>query len=352
MQKKNIAVLFGGVSNEYEVSLRSVCSVLRSIDRAVYQPLPIGITRQGKWFYYPGAPEHIEADDWHEQPCCERAVLSPDGCLIRFTESGPLDVELYAVIPVLHGKNGEDGSMQGLLQLSGIPFVGSGVTGSALCMDKAYSNAIFDYYGIPHCEWTSFTAHEAGRAEELAGAFARKVGYPVIVKPARAGSSVGVSKAADSAALSRAICGALRYDDKVVLERCVNGREIECAVLGYDELFVSGVGEILPPEGVIYTYDEKYSAASATGLVIPADLPEATVAQIRTIAARAYKALGCGGLSRVDFFLEDGRPLVNEINTLPGFTSISMYPKLMEQAGIPTTELITRLIELAAEQRK
>lgn len=355
MSLKKVVVLFGGASNEHEVSLRSAACVLKNIDRERFEPIPVGITRAGEWLYYPGEIQNIEDGTWYKRPSCEKAMISPDrvnGGLIKVDMKGVMSkIEIDAVFPVLHGKNGEDGSIQGLLQLADIPYVGCDVMGSALCMDKAYFNEAMDYHSIPHCEWVSFTAAERYRLTQIAADFEKKVGYPIIVKPARAGSSVGVSKVKTRAELSDAVDEALRHDDKVLLERCVNGREIECAVLGNSELLVSGVGEILPPEGVIYTYDEKYSSASATGLAIPADIPAELESEIRDLAAKAYKAAGCRGLSRVDFFVENGRPLINEINTLPGFTSISMYPKLMERAGLSVGEVITRLLELCMEDR-
>lgn len=351
--KKNIALLFGGVSSEHEISLRSAACVLRNIDREKYIPHTIGITKDGRWLYYTGDADSIENNTWEKPELCTSAVISPDRSChgIVFADGRP-SVYIDVVYPVLHGKNGEDGTVQGLAMLAGIPFVGSDAMGSALCMDKAYSNAIMDYYGIPHCEWISFTRDQLPRLESIIGEFENRVGYPMIVKPANAGSSVGVSKVHSRQQLLPAVTLALESDRKVVVERCVMGREIECAVLGNEETFASGVGEILPPEGVIYTYEEKYSSASETGLAIPADIPEALAQEIRTIAQKAYRALGCGGLSRVDFFVENGRPLLNEINTLPGFTSISMYPKLMEAAGIGLKELTHRIISLALEADK
>ena len=357
MAKKKIAVLFGGVSSEYEVSLRSVSSVLRNIDSELFSVIPIGITKRGRWLYYPGPVELIENDTWHKSPDCVPAIISPDrisGGIIRFAEDGSaVSFERPdAVIPVLHGKNGEDGTMQGLFELAGIPYVGPGVLASAVCMDKAVANAMMDYYGVPHCEWTSLTSAEAEDIETAAEQFEKRVAYPIIVKPASAGSSVGVSKAHNREELRAGVLAAFAHDGKVVLERCVVGREIECAVLGNEKPIASHVGEILPPEGEMYTYEEKYSAVSVTGLAIPASLPQSLEDEIRETAIRAYRMFGCRGLSRVDFFVENGRPLLNEINTLPGFTSISMYPKLMEHFGISAKELITRLIELGLGEER
>ena len=357
MLKKKIAVLFGGVSSEYEVSLRSVSSVIRNIDTELFSVIPIGITKRGRWLYFPGPVELIENDTWHKSPDCVPAIISPDrvsGGIIRFAEDGSAVSfeKVDAVIPVLHGKNGEDGTMQGLFELAGIPYVGPGVLASAVCMDKAVANAMMDYYGVPHCEWTSITAAQSADIDRIAEDFEKRVAYPIIVKPACAGSSVGVSKAHNRDELRAGVLAAFAHDSKVVLERCIVGREIECAVLGNDKPVASHLGEILPPEGEMYTYEEKYSSVSETGLAIPAKLAPELEEAIRKIAVSAYMLFGCKGLSRVDFFVENGRPYLNEINTLPGFTSISMYPKLMEHLGISTKEIITRLIELSLGEER
>lgn len=352
MAKKKVAVLFGGVSSEYEVSLRSAATVLRAIDREKYTVIPIGVTKRGRWLYFPGEISSIENDTWHRQPDCVPAVISPDrvsGGIIRFSESGEAMFERPDVIfPVMHGRYVEDGCLQGLLEMSGVPYVGCGVTASALCMDKAFANALMDYYSIPHCEWTSFSVHDMENIDSIASEFEKKSGYPMIVKPSCAGSSVGVSKVHSREELRSAVLKAFAQDSKVVLERCVVGREIECAVIGNEKPRASlHAGEILPPEGELYSYDEKYSAASATGLAIPAALDAAVEAELRATAVKAYRVFGCAGLARVDFFVEGSRVLLNELNTLPGFTSISMYPKLMEDSGVNITELVTELIELA-----
>ena len=356
---KTILFLFGGCSTEYEVSLQSAHAVLQALDRSRYTPLAVGITRDGRWLRYGGPLFHLETGDWEAQPDCVPCALSLDRGDLRLLwldgsgRSEPFD----AAFPVLHGKNGEDGTIQGLLELAGLPYVGCGVLGSAVCMDKAVANALMDAAGVPHCKWVA-----ASRADlELNGpvvldGIEAKLGYPIFVKPANAGSSVGISKAADRAALEKGVEIALREDDKVVFEEFVDAQEVECAAIGNpdDPATVSTTrpGEILAG-AEFYTYDDKYkNGVSQT--VIPAHLPEAKLDEVKTYAAMAYTALNCEGLARCDFFVEKGtgRVLINEINTFPGFTSISMYPKLMEHEGLPVPQLIDRLIALALERKE
>ena len=289
------------------------------------------------------------------------AFLSPDPSvhgLVILKEDGTSEIlRLDVVFPALHGKNGEDGTIQGLFELARLPYVGCGVLGSAVCMDKAVANTLMDAAGVPHCRWTSSIRAEVeqdrnavlDRAEQL-------LGYPIFVKPANAGSSVGISKAADRAALDKAIEVALREDDKVVFEEFVDGQEVECAAIGNpdDPTSVSTTrpGEILAG-AEFYTYDDKYkNGVSQT--VIPAHLSEEKLDEVRAEARKAYLALGCAGLSRCDFFVErgTGRVLCNELNTLPGFTAISMYPKLMEHEGLTFSQLVDRLLCLAVNRRK
>lgn len=255
------------------------------------------------------------------------------------------------VIPVLHGLWGEDGTVQGLLELAGIPYVGCGVLASAVCMDKAVANAMFDASGIPHTKWLSATRWEIeSDPDGVCDGVIAKLGWPIFVKPANAGSSVGITKAHDRDELKTAIRLALANDRKVVFEAFVDGHEVECAVIGSDPAVSTRPGEILAG-AEFYTYDDKYKNG-VSQVVIPAKLPEEKLDEVKTYAAMAYTALGCEGLARCDFFVEKdtGRVLINEINTLPGFTPISMYPKLMEHEGIPVPALIDRLIALALER--
>ena len=292
---------------------------------------------------------------WEELPGNMPCVLSPDRAdhgLILFTPAGQVEkVHVDVVIPVLHGLWGEDGTVQGLLELAGIPYVGCGVLASAVCMDKAVANAMFDASGIPHTKWLSATRWEIeSDPDGVCDGVIAKLGWPIFVKPANAGSSVGITKAHDRDELKAAIRLALANDRKVVFEAFVDGHEVECAVIGSDPAVSTRPGEILAG-AEFYTYDDKYKNG-VSQVVIPAKLPEEKLDEVKTYAAMAYTALGCEGLARCDFFVEKdtGRVLINEINTLPGFTPISMYPKLMEHEGIPVPALIDRLIALALER--
>jgi len=255
-------------------------------------------------------------------------------------------VAVDVVFPVLHGKNGEDGTIQGLFELAGIPYVGCGVLASAACMDKAVANSLFDAAGVPHCRWDWADRAGCDDFDALADRLEAKLGWPIFVKPANAGSSVGISKAEDRPALKAAIATALAEDGKVVFERFVQGQEVECAVIGNRCAVSTRPGEILASEE-FYTYDDKYVLGTSRTL-IPARLSEEKLDEVRGLAEKAYAALGCEGLARCDFFVEkDGTVLINEINTMPGFTIISMYPKLMEAAGKPLGALLDELVELA-----
>lgn len=355
MKKITLAVLFGGSSTEYEISLQSAHAVLTHLDRDRYEPVLLGITRDGRWLLYQGPVDALLDDTWHtDARHTVPAVISPDRGvhgLLLIAPAGPSTRYLDAAFPVLHGKNGEDGTVQGLLELAGIPYVGCGVLASAVCMDKAVANAMFDASGIPHTKWLSATRWEIESDPDgvCDGAIA-KLGWPIFVKPANAGSSVGITKAHDRDELKAAIRLALANDRKVVFEAFVDGHEVECAVIGSDPAVSTRPGEILAG-AEFYTYDDKYKNG-VSQVVIPAKLPEEKLDEVKTYAAMAYTALGCEGLARCDFFVEKdtGRVLINEINTFPGFTPISMYPKLMEHEGIPVPALIDRLIALALER--
>ena len=365
MSKLRIAVIFGGASTEYEVSLVSATSILQNIPEDRYDVIKIGITKSGAWYLYSGPIHLIAENKWQQNRYITPAFVSPDrvtpGILHLSRRENGFErcslLNIDCVFPVLHGKNGEDGTIQGLFELARLPYVGCGVLGSAVCMDKAVANTLMDAAGVPHCRWTSSIRAEVeqdrnavlDRAEQL-------LGYPIFVKPANAGSSVGISKAADRAALDKAIEVALREDDKVVFEEFVDGQEVECAAIGNpdDPASVSTTrpGEILAG-AEFYTYDDKYkNGVSQT--VIPAHLSEEKLDEVRAEARKAYLALGCAGLSRCDFFVErgTGRVLCNELNTLPGFTAISMYPKLMEHEGLTFSQLVDRLLRLAVTRRK
>ena len=360
MQSANkmcVALLFGGMSSEHEVSRVSVGNFVRNIDRSKYEVLTVGITKEGRWLYTEATAEQMADGSWEELPGNMPCVISPDRAdhgMILFTPDGRVEkMHLDVVIPVLHGLWGEDGTVQGLLELAGIAYVGCGVLASSVCMDKAVANALFEANGVPHTKWVAANRWEIEKdLEGVCAGVEQKLGWPVFVKPANAGSSVGISKVSSQEELKAAIALALENDRKVVFEAFVDGQEVECAVIGSDPAVATRPGEILAG-AEFYTYDDKYkNGVSQT--VIPAHLPEAKLDEVKTYAAMAYTALNCEGLARCDFFVEHGtgRVLINEINTFPGFTSISMYPKLMEHEGLPVPALIDRLIALALERKE
>ena len=358
MQSENtmcVALLFGGMSSEHEVSRVSVGNFVNNIDRSKYEVLTVGITKEGRWLYTEATAAQMADGSWEELPGNMPCVISPDRAdhgMILFTPEGRVEkMHVDVVIPVLHGLWGEDGTVQGLLELAGIPYVGCGVLASAVCMDKAVANALFEANGVPHTKWLAANRWEIENdLDGVCSGVEAKLGWPVFVKPANAGSSVGISKVSSREELKKAIDLALENDRKVVFEAFVDGQEVECAVIGSDPAVATRPGEILAG-AEFYTYDDKYkNGVSQT--VIPAHLPEAKLDEVKTYAAMAYTALNCEGLARCDFFVEHGtgRVLINEINTFPGFTSISMYPKLMEHEGLPVPALIDHLIELALER--
>ena len=355
-EKMCVVVLFGGMSSEHEVSRVSAGTVVTNMDRSKYEVMTIGITKAGRWLYTEATTAQMADGSWEELAGNMPCVLSPDRAdhgLILFTPAGQVEkIHVDVVVPVLHGLWGEDGTVQGLLELADIPYVGCGVLASAVCMDKAVANALFDANGVPHTKWAAASRWEIeSDPEGVCDGVIAKLGWPIFVKPANAGSSVGISKASDRAQLKDAIQLALRNDRKIVFEAFVDGQEVECAVIGSDPAVSTRPGEILAG-AEFYTYDDKYkNGVSQT--VIPAHLPEEKLDEVKTYAAMAYTALNCEGLARCDFFVEKGtgRVLINEINTLPGFTSISMYPKLMEHEGIPVPALIDQLIALALERK-
>lgn len=351
---KTVLVIFGGVSSEHDVSLLSASAVIQNIPTESYSVLTVGITKDGRWLEYTGDPQNLPDGKWlADEENLTPALLSPDrethGILV-LRSGGVVAKHVDVVFPVLHGKNGEDGTIQGLLELAGIPYVGCGVLASAMGMDKQVSNIIADTYGIPQAKWRAFT-QEAYRADamQLLTEAAEYLQYPIFVKPANAGSSVGVSKAKSRSELQQGVENAFLHDDKVVLEECIVGIEVECAVLGNDDPIASVVGEIAP-SNEFYDFDAKY-VDNKSGLHIPARIPAQAQAEIQKQACKVYTALGCSGLTRVDFFaLADGTARFNEVNTIPGFTLISMYPKLFAAQGIAFPDLLDRLFCLALEK--
>ena len=350
--KLTVAVLFGGASSEHEISRLSASSVLANLDRETYDVLPVGIDKAGRWYLYQGDEALIASGEWENAARTPAAFCPGSGMdgLVVFGEGGARCVHVDVVFPVLHGKYGEDGTVQGLLDLAGIPYVGCGTLSSAVCMDKVIANCVMDAHGIARCEWDYMETRELPEFDAVERRVAAKLGYPIFVKPANAGSSVGISKAHDKEELRRAVETAAEHDTRIVFERFVRGQEVECAVRGNTDVTSTRPGEILA-SAEFYTYDDKYvSGTSRTA--IPAHLPEEKLDEVRDTAVRAYRALCCTGLARVDFFVEEGtgKVLLNEINTLPGFTSISMYPKLMMAAGDTYASLLDSLIALAFER--
>lgn len=349
MAKQKIAVLFGGASSEHEVSLVSAYTVLTNIPRDKYDVFCIGITKKGHWMYYPGEYEDIKTGKWEENPDCCTAVLSPDTIhkgFIVMNSDGAILRKADAVFPVLHGANGEDGTVQGLCRLAGMPCVGCDMTSSAVCMDKTITHKILEYAGIKTAPFIELRRFMLKNTDAVAEQVSGKLGYPVYVKPACAGSSVGVSRAETAAELKAALKIAFAHGDKVLVEKEIIGKEVECAVLGNGSDIIASVpGQITPAEK-FYDYDAKYKLGTSV-LDIPAKISEQQTEELRETAKKAYIACGCSGFSRVDFFVCEDRIILNEINTIPGFTSISMYPKLMDNMGIPLGELIDRLIQLA-----
>ena len=355
MGKRTVCILFGGISPEHEVSLRSAESVLNHIDKEKYNILPVGITRDGKWYYFGGTDyAMLPAKTWVTHPGNCPAAISPvrGQGLLRFEGNAVTAIPIDVVFPVLHGENGEDGTMQGLLQMAGIPYVGPHVSASAVAMDKTLTKLVIDKEGIPQAAWELVHAYELEeKMDSIVAALEARFPYPMFVKPAGTGSSVGISKAGNREKLKAALTAAGKYDSKILVEEFIKGKEIEVAVLGNSDPVASICGEI-DSGAEFYDYDAKYITDTSTAY-IPARISQDLQDQIRQAAVRVFKAVGCQGLSRVDFFAtEDGRLVFNEINTLPGFTSISMYPKLFAASGIPYAQLIDELLKLALEAAK
>ena len=353
MKKLSVCVLFGGISPEHEVSLRSAESVLNHMDPDKYNIFPVGITKEGDWVLYAGTDYSLlPTGQWRDYPLNRRAAISPvrGQGLLSFEGDCVVRERIDVVFPVLHGENGEDGAMQGLLQMAGIPYVGPHVSASAVAMDKTLTKLVADNAGIPQARWQLVRREDLeSRMDHVIAALEWQFAYPMFVKPAGTGSSVGVSKAADRESLEAALVSASVYDRKILVEEFIHGREVEVAVMGNDNPVASVCGEI-DAGAEFYDYDAKYLTDTSTAYV-PARIPEETSEQVRDAAVRIYSAIGCQGLSRVDFFVtyEDNRVVFNEINTLPGFTSISMYPKLFAASGIAYSELIDELLRLAME---
>lgn len=347
-EKLNVAVVFGGKSGEHEVSLMSATNVINAMDKSKYNIHTIGITKKGQWMLYQGDAEKIKDGSWESEARSldnHKLIDLMLGSILEENRKPKLDV----IFPVLHGPNGEDGTIQGFFEMLGIPYVSCGVIGSALGMDKAISKQLFMDVGLKVAEYDVVYKFEIkDRLQAVIERLEAKFLYPVFVKPVNMGSSVGITKAHDRKELEYGLKEAAKYDRKILVEEFIDGRELECAVLGNNYPKATGVGEIIPSKE-FYDYEAKYFDDGKSILAIPARLSEEQNKKIGEASIKAFKALDCCGMARADFFLEKttGEIYINEINTIPGFTRISMYPKLWEAAGLSYSELIDKLIELA-----
>ncbi|MGC9498715.1 D-alanine--D-alanine ligase family protein [Streptomyces sp. WG7] len=363
-RKPRVAVVFGGRSSEHGISVVTAGAVLAAIDRTKYDVLPIGITRDGRWALTADEPERMAITE-RRTPDVEELAESTEGGVVLPVDPGNREVvysepgsvpkalgEVDVVFPVLHGPYGEDGTLQGLLELSGVPYVGAGVLASAVGQDKEYMKAVFTSYGLKVGPYVVIRPREweqdrSGARERIVG-FAGEHGWPLFVKPARAGSSIGITKVDDLSGLDEAIEEARRHDPKILVEATLRGREIECGVLEFEDgPRASLPAEIPPPsEHAYYDFEAKY--IDSTPGVVPAPLTSEETAEVQRLAVAAFDAASCEGLVRADFFLtEDGEFVINEINTMPGFTPISMYPQMWQASGVGYPELVDRLVQAA-----
>ncbi|HET6355790.1 D-alanine--D-alanine ligase family protein [Streptomyces sp. NPDC002659] len=363
-RKPRVAVVFGGRSSEHGISVVTAGAVLRAIDRTKYDVLPIGITSDGRWALTADEPERMAITD-RRTPSVEQLADSTEGGVVLSVDPANREVvysepgavpkalgEVDVVFPMLHGPYGEDGTLQGLLELSGVPYVGSGVLASAVGQDKEYMKRVFISFGLPVGPYTVIRPREweldPSAARKKIIDFAGEHGWPLFIKPARAGSSIGITKVDDISGLDEAITEAQRHDPKILVESLLRGREIECGVLEFEDGPRASVPAEIPPVTAheFYDFEAKY-IDSAAGLV-PAPLTEEQTAEVRRLAVEAFDAASCEGLVRADFFLtEDGEFVINEINTMPGFTPISMYPRMWQESGVGYSELVDRLIQAA-----
>lgn len=354
MSKIRVGILFGGKSAEHEVSLQSARNVVAALDKTKYEPVLIGIDKNGRWLMGDGAQPLLNASNpkllgLNSSGATEVTIAPQSSGVLTSVNGGGSGKSVDVVFPILHGPFGEDGTVQGLLKLAGVPFVGAGVLGSAVGMDKDVMKRLLRDAGIPIAKFITYRKPADVPEFKIV---ANKLGSPVFVKPANLGSSVGINRADDEGSFKKAVDEAFQFDMKIVVEENVKGREIECAVLGNDAPQASVPGEITPNHA-FYSYDAKYVDANGAGLKIPAELPPGVADRVRAMAIKVFQTLCCEGLGRVDFFLkDDGELLVNEINTIPGFTAISMYPKMWEASGLPYSELIDRLIQLALQRHE
>lgn len=352
MSKENLLLLFGGESTEHEVSAMSAYNVMEAVNRERYNLITVGITKEGKWYLYQGETEKIRDGSWEQSDALKEAFLSPSkaqGGLVVLNGDRYETIPVDKCFPVLHGKNGEDGTVQGLLTLAGIPYVGSNVVSSAMCMDKVFAKMILEHHGIPQTPYLYYAKKDFPEWKTVEQEVEEKLGFPCFVKPVNAGSSVGASKANDAEELRRSVEEAFLYDSKVMVEKYINCREIEVAVMGNQSVSCAGPGEIVS-DSEFYDYDTKYVNCGGVAYHIPADISDKMTNEIRSYALKAYNVLDCKGLCRIDFFVsrDDGRIYLNELNTLPGFTNISMYPKMWISEGMTYAQVVEKLLELAS----
>ncbi len=374
MKKLNVLIFFGGCSPEYSVSLSSASGVIMALDRERYEPITVGITKEGKWYLYTGPVSDILNDTWQNDTNCVPTVLSPnpgDRCLLLLKPTGVEKLPVDVAFPVLHGRNGEDGTIQGLIELAGIPLAGCSALSSALCMDKDRAHRLVSLAGIKTpralvlsgarfplakassdgaaAEFSLETDGQGNAASPQAASireFVETVGFPIFVKPIKAGSSFGVTKVNAPDGLSSAISYAFQYDDHVILEEAIDGFEIGCAVLGGDELITGEIDEI-ELSGGFFDFTEKYTLKTSA-IHVPARIDDALAQEAKETAKRIYRALACSGFARVDMFLSSKKEIIfNEVNTIPGFTEHSRYPGMMKAAGHSLSEILTKIIDLA-----
>jgi len=351
---KKVLVLFGGVSTEHLISCRSACNILHGLRKAGYSVIRVGITKDGRWGRFDGTDEDIRDMKWADRLSFSDVPGGSPVSIRTFILAATGGEVPDVIFPAVHGINCEDGSLQGLLELSGFPYVGSGVLASSVLMDKLYAKQLFAKARIPQCRYTSAARQQIQKdAAAAAGKIAQQIGFPCFLKPSNGGSSVGTMRVDDLAALEKGLLEVSEYDRTVLVEEYIHAREIEVAVMGNEKPLASLAGEIATDESVpFYDYQTKYFSASGADVYLPAQIDPKLMARVRKLAVKAYKMAGACGLSRVDFFLdkENGKLYLNEINTLPGFTEISLYPKAWEISGVPLDKLMKRLVNYALDE--
>lgn len=352
MNKIKLAILFGGKSGEYSVSLHSAAAIIRNVPQDLYETTLVGITTEGKWLHYEGSPDKLDDDTWHESQLSPLLLAMDFKGLIKFNERDKTfeKIQIDCIFPVLHGRNGEDGTIQGMCQMAGIPFVGCDMTSSAVSMDKEYTHMLCEMAGIKTAPFVSAVNHKSLNIKDLYDKAFEKLALPMFIKPANSGSSLGISKVRNYDEFENGLMEAFEHDRKVVIESMIPGFEIGCAVVGNDELTIGEVDEI-DTKNDFFDYVEKYSQHNSK-IYCPARISDDLKAQAKEIAARTYKVLGCSGMARVDMFVTPENEIyLNEINTIPGLTDLSRYPSMLKKIGIEYKDLIVKLVDLAMEDR-